>query len=102
MAIDGELWTGLEQINSDNIRKWLYGSVLVRDWDPAGTTSLQGFSPFEADGSLSTTLFAANNPGGPWFDTGALDANGVDLTSRFKTMDTDIWQNRFPQRSDVD
>lgn len=98
----GELWSSFQEINSKNIRKWLYGSVLVRDWDPAGTTSLEGFSPFEADGSLSSTLFDDDNPGGPWFETGAIDVNGVDFTPRYKTSDTDIWQNRFPQRTDVD
>jgi hypothetical protein len=102
MTIDGELWTSLEQINANNIRKWLYGTVLVRDWDPAGTTTLENFSPFEADGSLSQTLFSADNPGGPWFDVGAVDVNGVDFTPRYKTVDTDIWQSRLPQRTDVD
>jgi hypothetical protein len=98
----GELWTALEQVNSNNIRKWLYGSVLVRDWDPAGTTDLSAFSPFESDGSLSTTLFDTDNPGGRWFDLGAVDANGVDFNPRYKTNDTDIWQSRLPQRTDVD
>lgn len=98
----GELWSALEQINAKNIRKWLYGSVLVRDWDPAGTTTLASFTPFNSDGSLSTTLFSQNNPGGRWFDVGAIDVNGVDFTPRFKTSDTDIWQNRLPQRTDVD
>ncbi|BCP41431.1 hypothetical protein MINTMi27_15240 [Mycobacterium intracellulare] len=98
----GELWTSLDQINANNIRKWLYGSVLVRDWDPSGTTTLEDFSPFESDGSLSSTLFSADNPGGPWFDVGAIDVNGVDFTPRYKTADTDIWQNRLPQRTDVD
>lgn len=98
----GELWTSLEQISAKNIRKWLYGTVLVRDWDPSGTTSLANFSPFNSDGSLSSTLFSANNPGGPWFDVGAIDVNGVDFTPRYKTVDTDIWQNRLPQRTDVD
>jgi len=97
----GELWTSLEQINSNNIRKWLYGTVLVRDWDPAGTTSLAGFTPFNADGSLSTTLFSANNPGGPWFDVGAIEASGVTFQPLYKTTDTEIWQSRLPQRTDV-
>lgn len=97
----GELWTSLEQINANNIRKWLYGTVLIRDWDPAGTTSLNGFSPFNADGSLSSTLFEANNPGGPWYDVGALDASGVTFQPLYKTTDTDIWQSRLPQRTDV-
>ena len=98
----GELWTGFEQIDSKNIRKWLYGTVLVRDWDPAGTTSLADFTAFETDGSLKTTLTDPSNPGGQWFDVGAIDANGVDFTPRYKTSDTDIWQSRLPQRTDVD
>lgn len=98
----GELWTAFDQVNANNLRKWLYGSVLVRDWDPAGTTTLAGFTPFNTDGSLKTTLFDASNPGGPWFDLGAIDANGVDFAPRYKTSDTDIWQSRLPQRTDVD
>lgn len=98
----GELWTSLEQIDAKNIRKWLYGTVLVRDWDPSGTTDLSDFTPFEADGSLKDTLFDDENPGGRWFDVGAIEANGVDFTPRYKTVDTDIWQSRLPQRTDVD
>jgi len=102
MAITGELWTALEGINPNNLRKWLYGSVLIRDWDPLGTTSLANFSPFNADGSLSSTLFSPTNPGGPWFDVGAIDVNGVDFNPRYKTTDTEIWQQRYPSRTDVD
>jgi len=102
MAITGELWTSLQQMNPNNLRKWLYGSVLVRDWDPLGTTSLTNFTPFNADGSLSTTLFSSSNPGGPWYDVGAIDVNGVDFSPRYKTVDTEIWQQRYPSRTDVD
>lgn len=97
----GELWTSLEQINANNIRKWLYGTVLIRDWDPAGTTSLANFTPFEADGTLKTTLFDPSNPGGRWFDVGAIDASGVTFQPLYKTVDTEIWQSRLPQRTDV-
>ena len=97
----GELWTSLEQINANNIRKWLYGTVLVRDWDPAGTTSLQNFTPFNPDGSLKNTLFDPSNPGGRWFDVGAIEATGVTFQPLYKTVDTDIWQSRLPQRTDV-
>jgi hypothetical protein len=102
MAIQGELWTSLEQININNVRKWLYGTVLVRDWDPAGTTTLANFTPFNPDGSLITSLFSPTNPGGPWFDVGAIDVNGVDLTPRLRTAETTIWQERFPSRTDID
>lgn len=101
MTISGELWTSLEQINANNIRKWLYGTVLVRDWDPAGTTSLEGFTPFETDGSLKDSLFDPGNTGGPWFDVGAIEASGVMFQPLYKTVDTDIWQSRLPQRTDV-
>ena len=97
----GELWTSLEQINANNIRKWLYGTVLIRDWDPAGTTSLAGFTPFNADGSLKSTLFDPSNPGGRWYDVGAIEASGVMFQPLYKTVDTDIWQSRLPQRTDV-
>src|SRR6516225_5010640 len=102
MAIQGELWTSLEQMNTSLIRKWLFGSVLVRDWDPAGTTSLLNFTPFNSDGSLKTTLFSASNPGGPWFDVGSIDVNGVDFTPRLKASETDVWQSRWPERMDMD
>lgn len=101
MTITGELWTSLEQTNANNIRKWLYGTVLVRDWDPAGTTDLSNFTPFDTDGSLVTTLFDDANPGGRWFDIGSIDAGGVTFQPLYKTVDTDIWQSRLPQRTDV-
>jgi len=102
MATTGELWTSLEQLNSNNIRKWLYGTLLIRDWNPDGSTSLAGFTPFASDGNLLSTLTSPSNPGGAWLDVGAIDENGVDFTPRYKTVDTDIWQSRLPQRTDVD
>lgn len=97
----GELWTALEQENANNIRKWLYGTVLVRDWDPAGSTSLAGFTPFVAGGNLVTTLMSPSNPGGPWFDFGYLDDNGVEFTPKYTTDEVDVWQTRWPVRIDA-
>lgn len=97
----GELWTALEQENANNIRKWLYGTVLVRDWDPAGSTSLAGFSPFATGGNLVTTLMSPNNPGGQWYDVGYLDENGVEFTPKYATEDTNVWQTRWPVRADA-
>jgi hypothetical protein len=96
-----QLWTALEQENANNIRKWLYGTVLVRDWDPAGSTTLSGVTPFVSGGNLVTTLMDADNPGGPWYDLGYLDDNGVDFTPKYTTDETDVWQVRIPPRIDV-
>ena len=96
-----ELWTALEQENANNVRKWLYGTVLVRDWDPAGSTSLASFTPFVTGGDLVTTLMSPSNPGGQWFDFGYLDDNGVDISPRWATDETDVWQTRWQIRRDV-
>ena len=96
-----QLWTALEQENANNIRKWLYGTVLVRDWDPAGSTTLESFTPFVSGGNLLTTLMDADNPGGPWFDAGYLDDNGVEFTPKYTTDEVDVWQTRIPPRIDV-
>ena len=98
----GELWTSLQQDNANNIRKWLYGSVLVRDWNPDGSTSLSSLAPFATDGNLITTLLTEGFPGGQFYDVGAIDEAGVDFTPKYKSVDTMIWQSRFPQRTDVD
>ncbi len=106
MTITGELWTALEQMNANNIRKWLYGTVLIRDWDPAGTTTLAGFTPFETDGSLKTTLFDDTNPGGRWFDVGAIEAlplvdvpgtNAKSILSSVGASDFSVQYSTTPQ-----
>lgn len=96
-----ELWDGLNQIDSDNIRKWLYGSVLIRDWKADGSTDLSDFTPFDADGNLKDTLLDDSFPGGRFYEVGAITEDGVSFTPKFTTEDTKIWQSRRSQRTDV-
>jgi hypothetical protein len=97
-----ELWTGLSLDNANNIRKWLYGSVLIRDWKADGSTNLASFTPFDnVSGDLLTNLLSPSFPGGRWYELGAMSENGVSFTPKFTTDDTKIWQSRHPQRTDV-
>ncbi|AAN01633.1 major tail protein [Mycobacterium phage Quink] len=97
-----ELWTGLYQGNADRIRKWLYGSVLIRDWKPDGSTSLADFTPFDpTDGNLKDTLLSEDFPGGRFYEIGAITEDGVEFNPKFSTDDTKIWQSRRAQRTDV-
>jgi hypothetical protein len=101
MAITGELWTSLYTGDATRIRKWLYGSVLVRDWNPDGSTELADFTPFETDGSIKSTLLNPSFPGGRFYELGALSEDGVEFTPKFATDETKIWQSRRMQRSDI-
>lgn len=101
MAITGELWTGLYTGDSTRIRKWLYGSILIRDWKPDGSTSLANFTPFETDGSITATLLSPSMPGGQFYELGALTEDGVELNPKFSVDETKIWQDRRSQRTDV-
>ena len=105
----GQLWTSL--YNADGvggqggdaarIRKWLYGSVLIRDWKADGSTSLASFTPFDTDFNLKSTLTSPSNPGGQWYEVGALSEEGVEFNPKFSTDDTKIWQSRRAQRTDI-
>lgn len=99
--MSGQLWTSLWTGDATRLRKWLYGSVLIRDWDPSGSTSLADFTPFDADGNLKTTLLSSSNPGGQWYELGALTDAGVEFNPKFSTEQTKIWQSRRSQRSDI-
>jgi hypothetical protein len=97
---NGVLWPTLFQGDEDNIRKILYGSWLWRDWNFA-TTSLTGFSPFNAsDGNLVSTLFSPTNPGGPWYDPGYMDEKGPEFTPKLETKPVKVMQSRWPARYD--
>jgi hypothetical protein len=96
-----ELWTALNQDNATNVRKWLYGSVLIRDWKGDGSTALNGFTPFDTDGNFLTTLLSPSFPGGRFYDCGYLSDAGVTLTPKYTTDDTKVWQTRHPVRTDV-
>jgi hypothetical protein len=96
----GALWPTLFQGDEDNIRKVLYGSWLIRDWN-FNNTSLTGFSPFNAsDGNLSTTLMSASNPGGQWLDFGYMDEKGPEFTPKLDVKPTKVMQSRWPARYD--
>ena len=97
----GQLWTSLWTGDATRLRKWLYGSVLIRDWSPDGTTSLASFTPFETDGNLKTSLLSSSNAGGQWYELGSLTENGVEFNPKFSVEQTKIWQSRRAQRSDV-
>lgn len=96
----GALWPTLFRGDEDNIRKILYQSWLIRDWDFANT-SLTGFSPFNpSDGNLITTLFSSSNPGGAWNDVGYLGAKGPQFTPKLQTKTVMTAQSRWPARYD--
>lgn len=101
MAITGELWTSLYTGDATRIRKWLYGSVLIRDWKADGSTALNTFTPFAADGSIKSTLLSSSFPGGQFYELGAISEAGVEFTPKFATDETKIWQSRRAQRSDI-
>lgn len=106
----GQLWTSLYSTpeqgggggDATRIRKWLYGSVLVRDWVADGSTSLSSFTPFDAsDNNIKSTLLSDSNPGGRWYEVGALSEDGVEFNPKFSTEEVKIWQSRRAQRSDI-
>jgi hypothetical protein len=101
MPTTGEVWPSLYTGNSDHIRKWLYGSVLIRDWKADGSTSLADFNPFADDGQLRTDFFEDSFPGGRWYEVGAITEDGVEFNPKFSTDETKIWQSRQSQRTDV-
>lgn len=101
MADDGKLWLSLFEGKGTNIRKGLYGSVLVRDYNYQ-ETSLEDFNPFTKDkGLIKPGLFEKNNSGGRWHDLGMLSDDGPRFDPTFRTEDTTVWQSRKPQRRDV-
>jgi hypothetical protein len=97
----GQIWTSLWTGDSNRLRKWLYGSVLVRDWNSDGSTSLASFTPFDTDGNLKTTLLSSSFAGGQWYELGSLTESGVEFNPKFATEQTKIWQSRRAQRSDI-
>lgn len=89
-------WDTLFPGRTELIRKMLFGSVLVKDYNPA--TSLAAYSPFDTTtGNLSSTLLTTDG----WTDLGYLDENGVEFTPTYTTADTHAWQLRMAARTDV-
>jgi hypothetical protein len=98
----GVLWPSLYQGDGTRIRKWLYGSVLMRDWDANGTTAMNGLQVFLANGNLNPNLLVPVAAGGNGFyDVGSITENGVEFNPQFTTDETMIWQSRRSQRTDI-
>jgi hypothetical protein len=96
----GQLWNTLFRGDELNIRKGLYGSLLVRDYSYS-ETSLTGFTPFNPDdGNLVDNLFDPDLSGGPWYDVGYLDETGPDFRPNMRTEMTKVFQSRRPARAD--
>lgn len=94
-----QLWDAMFSGTADptRIRKALFGSVLVRDWN-AASTSVQNYSPFDpTTGNLSSTLLTTDG----WYDVGYLTEAGVSFTPKFTTADTLVWQSRQAMRTDA-
>ena len=98
----GVLWPSLYQGDGTRIRKWLYGSVLIRDWDANGTTAMNGLPVFLANGNLNPNLLVPTASGGfGFYDVGSITENGVEFNPQFTTDETMIWQSRRSQRTDI-
>jgi hypothetical protein len=98
----GVLWPSLYQGDGTRIRKWLYGSVLIRDWDANGTTAMNSLQVFLANGNLNPNLLVPTASGGNGFyDVGSITENGVEFNPQFTTDETMIWQSRRSQRTDI-
>lgn len=93
-----DLWANLYGYNTSNVRKALYGSILVRD-RRSGQADLSAFTPFGADGKWLTGLLVQD--GGSWYDLGAGQSDGPKFTRDLNIEKTPIWQSRIPARTDV-
>lgn len=93
-----DLWANVYKYNTDNVRKALYGSILIRDRIP-GSSDLSAFTPFGADGLFLTTLQVQH--GGSWYNLGAGQSDGPKFSRNLDIERTPIWQSRLPARSDV-
>jgi hypothetical protein len=94
-----QLWDAMFSSVADNnrIRKALFGSVLVRDYNFAAT-ACANYSPFDpATGNLSSTLLTTDG----WNDVGYLTEAGVSFTPKYTTADVLVWQSRQAQRTDA-
>lgn len=102
MPTTGVLWPSLYQGDGTRIRKWLYGSVLVRDWDAAGSTAMNNIVVFNQDGNLNPNLLEPVAAGGyGFYDVGSITDAGVQFDPQFKTDETYVWQSRRSQRTDI-
>jgi hypothetical protein len=92
------LWASIYKYNTSNVRKALYGSILVRD-RIEGSADLSTFTPFAADGLLLDGLQVQD--AGSWYNLGAGQSDGPKFTRNLDIEKTPIWQSRIPARSDV-
>lgn len=94
----GDVWANVYGFNTGNVRKALYGSILVRDYN-FDTTDLSAFTPFETDGTWLSGLMVQD--GGTWYNLGAGQSDGPKFSRNLDVSKTPIWQSRQPARSDV-
>lgn len=99
----GVLWPSLYQGDGTRIRKWLYGSVLIRDWDAAGSTDMATIVALDpSTGNLNPALLQPLSASGyGFYDVGSITENGVEFNPKFSADDTKIWQSRKSQRTDI-
>lgn len=92
-------WESLFAPNANQVRKTLFGSVLVQDYNSSNTTLLSSsYNPFDtATGQLSASLLTTDG----WNDLGYLDESGVEFTPTFTTAKTQAWQTRREIRQDA-
>ncbi|AKF14373.1 major tail protein [Mycobacterium phage Phayonce] len=104
----GDVWSNLFGYNTGNLRKALYGSLLIRDHDGVNTTLAfveengvwqSGFTPLTADGKFRTDL--KKELGGTWFDMGAGTSDGPSFANTINVQKDHIWQTRSVVRSDI-
>lgn len=89
-------WSSLFSGDTANIRKALYGSVLVKEYSLANNFAT--YSPFDtATGELSSTLLTTDG----WLDCGFLTDDGVEFSPQYSTTATTGWQSRDDLRVDV-
>src|SRR5258708_4145099 len=88
-------WESLFAPNANWVRKGLFGSVLVQDYNPSNTTLLSNsYNPFDApSGQLSSTLLTTDG----WYDLGYLDDNVWSLTRPSPRLR--LWHGRLGERS---
>lgn len=93
-----DVWANIYGYNTSNLRKGLYGSILIRD-RVEGQSDLSTFTPFGADGEWLTGLLVQD--GGSWYDLGAGQSDGPEFDRKLNVEKTPIWQSRVPGRTDV-
>lgn len=92
----------LQNDASPNVRKFLYGSLVVRDYVASAASGLMTstYSPFaSADGSFSSA--SPGVVGSGWFDVGFIDTNGAAINRAVAGDDVMGWQSRSALRHDV-